>query len=104
MTGRRGLRKAASGFGLGLVVFVAALLVAPSFIDWNKYRPEIAQQIGAATGREVTLAGPLSMTLLPSPTVTARDVRIANVPGAAAPDMLQLAALDLRLAALPLLS
>lgn len=98
------MRKAALGVVAVLVLLVAALLVAPSFIDWNNYRPQIAQKIGEATGREVTLAGPLTLAILPAPTVTARDVRVANVPGAAEPDMIRLAALDLRLALLPLLS
>jgi uncharacterized protein involved in outer membrane biogenesis len=98
------LRKVAIGVVAVLVLVVAGLLVAPSFIDWNRYRPMIAQKIGEATGREVTLAGPLSVALLPAPTVTARDVRIANPPGAAEPDMVRLAALDVRLAVLPLLS
>jgi uncharacterized protein involved in outer membrane biogenesis len=98
------LRKAAAGIAALLLVVVAALLVVPGFLDWDRFKPEIARRLTDLTGREVTLAGPVTLAFLPVPTVSARDVRVANPPGAAAPELVRLGALDIRLAILPLFS
>lgn len=60
------------------LVAVAALVVAPSFIDWNAYRGELAALLSRATGRQVAIDGALEMALLPSPHLNARNVRIAD--------------------------
>ena len=85
------------------VVLVAAVLIVPSFIDWNQYRDELAAQGKAFTGRDITIGGDISITLLPAPAVVARDVRLANMDGAAAPEMVRLSSLEVRIAPGPLL-
>ena len=90
---------------LGLVVvLVAVALVAPSFIDWNAYKDEIQSQARAATGRDLVIAGDIDLAILPMPTLSAADIRVANIPGAAAPNLLSLRALEVRVALMPLLS
>ena len=86
-----------------LVLVVAALFIVPSVLDWEGFKPEIAERLEAITGRKVAIDGPLEVTLLPTPTLKAGDLRIANAPGAAAPDLARIASLDLRLALGPLL-
>ena len=85
------------------VVLVAAVLIVPSFIDWNQYRDELAAQGKALTGRDIAIGGNISIALLPAPQVVARDVRVANLDGAAAPDMVRLSSLEVRIALGPLL-
>lgn len=87
-----------------LLVAVAAVLVAPSLVDWNRYKDEIAGRIGAATGRGVTLDGDIDLALLPRPTLRVSGARLASLPGAAEPDMVRLKQLDVRVALMPLLS
>ena len=56
--------------GGGLVaVVVVGLLVAPSFFDLNKYKPELVSQVKKATGRDLVLDGPVTLSLLPVPVV-----------------------------------
>lgn len=97
------MRKLLIAIGLLILVLVGAALVAPSFIDWNRYRGEIAARVGAATGRELTIAGNVGFSVLPAPALSVADLRLANLPGAATPDMLRLQRLELRVALLPLL-
>ncbi len=53
---------------LGIFVFlVAALLVGPSFVDWNKYKPQIIEQAKTAAGYDVKIDGDLSLALIPAP-------------------------------------
>lgn len=87
-----------------LAVVVGAVLIVPSFIDWNSYKAQIAERVSAATGRAVELKGDIGLSLLPSPALTVRDARLANAPGGSEPDMARLKELDVRVALGPLLS
>jgi uncharacterized protein involved in outer membrane biogenesis len=86
------------------VIAAAGALVAPSFIDWNAYRSEIATEVRKASGRKLTIDGPIDVALLPTPRLSVAKVRLANLDGAHAPDMARFDALDVRIALWPLLS
>ena len=86
-----------------LAVAVVVLLVGPGFFDWNRYKPWIAEMAEAATGRRLSIDGDISLAILPKPTLSVHALRLANLPGAAAPDMLRLETLDVQIALLPLL-
>ena len=60
-----------------LALLVVAALVGPSFVDWNKYKPQIISQIENATGLKVTIDGDLGLGVLPTPHVTVNDLTIA---------------------------
>ncbi|MDP6603588.1 MAG: AsmA family protein [Rhodospirillales bacterium] len=87
-----------------IVVLVAAVLVAPSFIDWNQYKDEITRRAESLTGRELVIGGNVEIALLPAPALVARDVRLANVDGGTAADMIRLAVLEARVALGPLVA
>lgn len=92
---------------IALVVLVglalAAVLVGPSLVDWNSYKPQIADAARAATGRALAIDGDISLSILPSPTLTVSGLRFANAEGGSAPDMATLESLDVRVALMPLL-
>ena len=94
-------------FVYGILVFlalvVAALFFVPSFLDWEEFKPEITERLEAITGRTLAIDGPLKVSILPTPKIEATDLRLANVPGAADPDMARIGSLELRLALGPLL-
>ncbi|MCB8874346.1 AsmA family protein [Acidisoma silvae] len=52
-----------------------------SRIDPNDYKPEIQAVVLKATGRALTLDGPLSVSLSLWPVITAEKVQLANLPG-----------------------
>lgn len=87
-----------------VVVLVAAILVVPSFIDWNQYKDEIARRAASLTGRELVIEGNVEITLLPAPALVAHDVRLANIDGGTAADMVSLALLEARVALGPLVT
>ena len=86
-----------------LVVLVAALLIGPNFIDWNRYKGSFTAAVEEATGRKLTIAGNLNLRLLPQPTLAARDVRFANISGGSQTDMLALSGLQVLVGLGPLL-
>ena len=57
-----------------LVLVIALILVLPSFVDWNQYRDEIANQIEDATGRRVSIEGEVSFGVLPSPALSIAEM------------------------------
>ena len=89
---------------LGLVVvLVGVALVLPFVIPTETYKQQLTAQVERATGRQLSIQGPLQVSLLPSVALKAENVRFANAPGAAEPDMVKLKALEVELKVLPLL-
>jgi len=98
------VRKLLTGFGVLLALLLLVALVAPSFVDWSRYKGEVAAKVKELTGRQFAIDGGISLAILPSPRLTVQGVRLANLPGAASPDMALLKALDVRVAFAPLLA
>ncbi len=98
------MRKILIGGAAAVIVLLAAALLGPSFIDWNQHKDRIQREAEAATGRKLTIAGDIGLSLLPFPQLRVRDVRFANAAGAAAPDMASLKALEVDIAFWPLLT
>ncbi|MGP1253634.1 MAG: AsmA family protein [Kiloniellales bacterium] len=98
------IRKISIGLGLLLALAIGAVFVVPSFVDWNAYKDQIARQIEAQTGRDLTIAGDVGLSLLPTPRLTAEQVSLANAPDGQAAQLASLEALEVRVALAPLLS
>ncbi len=98
------MRKTAIGLAILMFTALAALLLAPQFIDLERYRPQIAERISEWSGRPVTLGGPISLSLIPSPHVSVQDLIVANVPGARSPEMVRVRRVDAAVSLLPLLA
>ena len=82
------------------ILLIGAGLIVPSFIDWNKYKPEIIKKIKDASGYDVSLNGDLSLAVIPSPKLTLSDVAISNN----GKPMVKLDALKVSVELFPLLS
>ena len=52
---------------VALVSLLTAALIVPYFIDWSAHRADIAERLEALTGGQVTLSGPVTLRLLPTP-------------------------------------
>jgi uncharacterized protein involved in outer membrane biogenesis len=87
-----------------LVLAAGALLAAPRFIDLDWYRGTITAELRRTTGLPVEVAGPLSLSLLPTPHLSAAAIRIANPAGTAVPDLLRATRIEAGLALAPLLT
>lgn len=98
------MRKLLIGLAAVVVVLIAAVLVVPSFIDWNGYKPEIQAAVKESTGRDLTIGGDLSLAILPSPSLSVQDVTLSNITGGAAEPMARLGALRVDVALGPLIS
>jgi len=90
--GRRTLIGAGGVVGLLIVV----LLALPGLIDLNARKPEIAAMVKKVTGRELVIDGPISLSILPTPTVTLGGVTFLNVAGSKNPHMVEVKTVTLK--------
>lgn len=100
---RRGLRIALIAIAvlvLLLIVGGGAFLVS---FNPNSLKPRIEAAVKQATGRELTLNGPIRLQWALRPTLAVNDVALSNPPGFSRPEMAKLQRLELRLALFPLL-
>jgi len=86
-----------------VVLVIAAVLIGPSFVDWNAHKTRLAAEVRAATGRDLTIDGDMHLAILPAPALSAIDVRFANIPGGTEPFMAEVRELRIRIALLPLI-
>lgn len=97
------MKKIGIGLLAVIVLLVAVVLVAPSFVDWNVYKDRIAVEVRKAIGRELSIDGDISLVLLPAPALSVENVRLANAPDGSEPTMVTLDSLQVRIAVPPLL-
>ena len=96
---------------LFLLVFLALLVLAMggawyaiSTINPAQLTQLLSSSVKAATGRDLKIAGPVSLTIFPSIGVKAEDVSLSNASWASGSDMIKLKQIDIGIRLLPLLS
>ena len=86
-----------------LVAVLAMLSFAVGRIPIDAFRSRIETAFDRATGRQLTIGGPIRLTLLPVPGLIADDVSVANLPGGSRPVMAHVRRLAAHVALIPLL-
>lgn len=97
------MRRWALAGSLLLLLVLAGLLVAPHFVDWNRYRPQLVEIAEHLTGRPIAIEGNLDLSLLPTPTLSASGIRVGHGDGSPG-DAARIKSLDARIAFAPLLA
>lgn len=89
------------GILVALVLIVGAYLVLT--FDPNDYKARIEAEFEDMTGRELTLEGPIELTLFPSLGLRLEAVRVGNAPGFEELPFAELRVVEVAVAVLPLL-
>ncbi|MGF1592823.1 MAG: AsmA family protein [Kiloniellaceae bacterium] len=86
----------------------AAVLVAGyamiASLDVQKVADFAREEVKAATGRDLVIAGPVGLQVSLTPSIDLEDVRFANAPWGSRPEMVTLRRLEIEVALLPLLT
>ena len=82
----------------------AAIGVAISLVTPEALKAPLIDAVFEATGRTLTLNGPLRVSWSLWPTLQVNDVRLANVTGGSRPDMARAEQIEARISLLPLLN
>ncbi len=85
------------------VLLMGAILIVPSFMDWNSYKDQITKPVRQMLGLDLLINSDLSVRLLPSPALYAKDVVLQNPTQQGGEDIIRLQRLDVNLDILPLL-
>lgn len=90
---------------VGLIAFALIVTVTvPSFINWNNYKSEISSQVHKLTGRDLVIAGDISVKIFPAPRLVADNVSLSSLDGAANPDLVSLNSVEVQIALAPLIT
>ena len=57
---------------------IAAIWIVPPLLDWDRYRDRLSELASAGLGRPVTIAGLITLQLLPQPVLSAAQVAMAD--------------------------
>jgi large subunit ribosomal protein L24 len=64
------------GLAITIIVAVVTALVAPLYVDWSNYRPQIEAEAARLVGVPVRVSGPIDVRLLPTPSVTLNAIEV----------------------------
>lgn len=93
------------GIIVGLVVAaIVAIIVILSSYNFNDLKPQIAQAVKEATGRDLTLGGDIKLKIGLKPALAVDDVRFQNVAWGSRPELAKVKRFEVQVALLPLLS
>lgn len=88
---------------VGAIALIIALVAVVKSIDVNDYRGVLTNAAKAATGRDLTIRGKLSLRLSLTPALIAEDVSLSNAAWGSRPDMIHVQRLRADIGLLPLL-
>jgi AsmA protein len=99
----RSSRKLLVGVLAAIAVVIAAALAAPFLVPASFISSQIAALVNQKTGRDLRIAGPISISLFPRPALVAQDVTLASPAGGFSTDFLTAKTVDVALKPLSLL-
>ena len=85
-----------------LVAVVVGAIAVLMNMDFNQYKPLIAEEAKKATGRDLVIAGDLSLEISLNPAIAVNGVTLSNAKWGARPEMVKVERFEARMALLPL--
>lgn len=70
---------------ISIVAILVVLKFAPSIIDTKPFEEKLVSELQAITGADVSIGGATSITLLPQPSITFRDIKVTKYDVAGSP-------------------
>ena len=98
------LHKAIAAAAITLIALVVAVIFYVQSIDFDRYRTQLVQELRDATGREVSIGGPIELAFGLDSAFVIRDVRVSNAPWGSRSDMAKIGKVEARFRLLPLLA
>jgi uncharacterized protein involved in outer membrane biogenesis len=72
------VRDLLTGLAVALILLFVAALAGPLLVDWNARRPLVEGELSRALRQRVTVEGPISLRLLPTPLLRLGDVSLGE--------------------------
>jgi AsmA protein len=90
--------------GALVALVIIALLIVPSFVDLQSYKPRIEKMVSEATGRPFSIGGDIDLSLFPWVGFSSSDIHLGNPPGFEEKDFASLKSIEVRVKLIPLIS
>jgi len=90
--------------GGAIILFAAGVWYASATVDPVQLTKLLSASVKTATGRDLKISGPVSLSFFPGISVSAERLSLSNATWASNPEMLTLNRIDLNIKMLPLLS
>jgi AsmA protein len=87
-----------------IALLIIALLIVPSFVDLQSYKPKIEKMVSEATGRPFSIGGDIDLSLFPWVGFSSSDIHLGNPQGFAEKDLASLKHIEVRVKLIPLIS
>ncbi|WP_406854291.1 AsmA-like C-terminal region-containing protein [Alsobacter sp. KACC 23698] len=98
------MRDFLTGLAILAIAVLATALAGPYFVDWTAHRGAIEEKVAVAIGAPVSIAGPISVRLLPSPRLDVQDVTLnRSASGSGTGPVVTMGRLAVEVAVMPLL-
>ena len=98
------LHKAIAAAAITLIGLVVAVIIYVQSIDFDRYRTQLVQELRDATGRDVSIGGPIELAFGLDSAFVIRDMRVGNAPWGSRGDMAKIGRVEARFRLLPLLA
>jgi uncharacterized protein involved in outer membrane biogenesis len=72
------------------ILIIIILLIIPLFISLESYKGLATDKVKEITDQELQVNGKITLSLLPTPTITVRDIKLASLPDADIPSLLEI--------------
>lgn len=86
-----------------VILIVATAIIAPNFIDWNKYKSQAEQELEKQTDLKLAIKGDLKFSILPSPRFVVENVEIKSPKQEKYSNLLEFDRLDIAVKLSPLM-
>ncbi|GGF17606.1 hypothetical protein GCM10011611_24340 [Aliidongia dinghuensis] len=87
---------------VALVLLVAAVVVVPRVIGTEQLTAFLTERLRTATGYNVAIRGPVSLSVLPSPSLSVADIHVTAAATPGAPELARAGAVQVEVALMPL--
>ncbi len=91
------------GIPLLAIIVVGVAIAILMTIDFNQYKPLIAEETKKATGRDLVIAGDLKLDISLTPSVYVAGVTLSNATWGARPEMVKVERFEAQIALIPVL-
>ncbi|HEV2673579.1 MAG TPA: AsmA family protein [Aliidongia sp.] len=97
------MRNLLIAIGVVLVLLTGALMVVPRLIGTDQLTAFLTQRLRAATGYNVSIRGPVALSVLPSPSLSIDDIHVTANAALDGAELARAAGIEIDVALLPLL-
>ncbi len=92
------------GIAAVIVVAIAGVVIVLSTMSFDDLKPRIEAEARKATGRDLTISGPIELQVSLNPAIQVSDITFANADWGSRPQMINLKELDLQVSLVDLLN